>query len=1149
MLRPALLAVLVGLSLTALAQDPGSTVSSTSTNYVRPLITQPVDETRVTTLKGNTHRLARPQFDIGGAPANLPMDRMLLVLKRTPEQQSALTKLLDDQQDVNSPNYHKWLTPDEFGKTFGPSDQDVQAVTSWLQSQGFLVDRVSRGKTHIEFSGDAAHVQQAFHTPIHKYAIGGVEHWANANDPQIPAALVPAVAGVASLHNFHSRPQHVISPNKATITYVNSKPQVNFSGGVHALGPADFATIYNLNPLYQAGINGTNIAIALVGRSDISTTDILDFESIFGLPFSFPNMIVNGPDPGDVPGDDVEATLDVTWSLAVARASNITLVVSASTNTTDGVELSKLYVVDNNMANVMSESFGICEAALTSSDLASIASLNEQAAAQGITHVVSTGDTGSAGCDNLGETVATGPVSVNALASTPFTVAVGGTLFNDTASPSTYWNSTNNSTTLASVKSYIPEKVWNETCTTTCTPNDAPLAAGGGGASKVNGSVIFAKPAWQSGVSGIPNDGARDLPDVSLTAAIHDGYVLCFAGSCSQGSAFIIGGTSASAPAFAGMMALVDQKMAQVNPSQGARQGQANFVLYKLAAKETFSSCNASSKPAAACIFNDVTSGNNCVPGVPGYGPSCTTYAAKTGFDLATGLGSVNATNLVNNWNTVTFRPTLTTLTLNSGNPVNIVHGQPVPVQVTVAPSSGTGTPTGDVSLITNSSVNPAGFALLTLSSGSATSNTNELPGGSYNVTAHYGGDSTFAPSDSVGTAVTVTAEPSTTSLSVLGFDSTGRPIPVSSSPYGQPIYLRADISAQSLTSSTHVFPTGSVSFNDNGGYIEIDAVNASGNSETARGLFTLPAGTNSITAAYSGDPSFAPSASTTSSLTVTQAATATAITASATTVALGSNADLTAMINTTSAGFIPTGTVTFTSGGTPIGTAPALVSISGAGNLQTGQFVAAQSIARFSTSQLPLGQNTVMAQYPGDNNYSGSTSAPMVVNVVPDFSLPATLSAVTIAAGQSGTTTLTVTGKISYNGTINFTAASCSGLPSLATCSFSPASVTGSGKTTITVSTTAPHSAALQHFGVFASGGGLLAGVVFLGLPSLRRSRRFLGLLALACLATAVACGGGGGGGSRPPIPGTPPGTYNVAVSATSAGLTHKTSFTLTVQ
>jgi Pro-kumamolisin, activation domain/Bacterial Ig-like domain (group 3) len=1151
MQRPALLAVLVGLALTALAQDQATIASSTSSNYVRALITQPVDETRVTTLKGNTHPLARPQFDVGGAPGNLPLDRMLLVLKRTPEQQAALTKLLDDQQDVNSPNYHKWLTPDEFGREFGPADQDIQTVTSWLHSHGFRVDHVSRGRTVIEFSGDAGQVQQAFGTAIHKYAIRGEEHWANAADPTIPAALVPAVAGIATLHNFHSKPQHVISPNKATITYVNSKPQMNFSGGVHALGPADYATIYNLNPLYQAGINGSGISIAVVARSDINAFDLFDFQSTFDLqgtaPLNSPITVWSGPDPGDVPGDDLEATLDVSWSMAVARNANITLVVAASTNTTDGVDLSKLHIVENNLADVMTESFGTCEAAHTSAELAAISFVNEQAAAQGITHLVSTGDTGSAGCDNLSETVASGPVSVNALASTPFTVAVGGTLFNDTASPSTYWNSTNNSTTLASVKSYIPEKVWNETCTTTCTPNDAPLAAGGGGASIVSHSVVFAKPSWQSGVSGIPNDGARDVPDVSLTAAIHDGYVVCFAGSCSQGSAFIVGGTSASAPAFAGMIALVDQKMAQINPSQGARQGQANYVLYKLAAKETFSSCNASSKPAAACIFNDVTGGNNCVPGLPGYGPSCTTYAAKTGFDMATGLGSVNATNLVNNWNTVTFRPTLTTLTLNSGNPVSITHGQAVPVQVTVAPGSGTGTPTGDVSLVTNLINGLAGFALFTLNTGSVTSNTSALPGGSYQVTAHYAGDGTFAPSDSSPSLVTVTPEASTTTLAIFGFDQAGHMFPFNSASYGSPAYLRADVAGQSGNGT----PTGDVFFNDGVNFGMLNTLNSQGNTETANGVFNIAPGTHAMVAHYLGDQSFSGSTSSPSiNIAITPGPTTTSVVSSANTLGFGSNVDLTATISTSSAGNPVSNNVTFLTGGTQVGSSPAILSRAGIGNLQSGQFQTTQSTATFSTSQLPLGQNTITALYAGDSNYLGSTSAPVVVNVVPDFSLPATLSPISIAApGQSGTTTLTITGKTSYNGTLNFTAASCSGLPSLATCSFSPTSVKGSGKTTITVSTTAPHSASLQHFGLWTSGGGLLAGVFFFGLPLHFPRRRLFGLLAMACLATAVGCGGGGGGGSSPPIPGTPAGTYNVTISATSSGLTHTTSFTLTVQ
>ena len=182
--------------------------------YVRPMVNTPVDERQRIRLKGNTHPLARPQFDVAAAPADLPMDRMLLVLKRSPEQRAALRKLLDDQQDKLSSNYHKWLTPEQFGQQFGPADADMQAVTSWLRVHGFQVAPVGKGRTMIEFSGNAAQVQEAFHTAIHKYSTNGEVHWANVNDPEIPAALAPVIAGVNTLHNFYAKPQIVISDQR-----------------------------------------------------------------------------------------------------------------------------------------------------------------------------------------------------------------------------------------------------------------------------------------------------------------------------------------------------------------------------------------------------------------------------------------------------------------------------------------------------------------------------------------------------------------------------------------------------------------------------------------------------------------------------------------------------------------------------------------------------------------------------------------------------------------------------------------------------------------------------------------------------------------------------------------------------------------------
>jgi len=361
-----------------------------------------------------------------------------------------------------------------------------------------------------------------FGTPIRKYEVAGQEHWANANDPSVPAALAPVVAGVLTLHNFYKQPQVHIAEGQLPAKAVQQKhPEFTSTTGSHALAPADYYTIYNFNPL---GSGLTHIAIT--GRSNIDGQDPLYFHYWLYDQATNWNVYVYGPDPGILGGgEEVEADLDITWASAVAPSDWVTLVVSQSTATTDGVDLSEQYIVDNNYADVMSESFGDCEANFTSAQEAGVLSLAQQAAAQGITYVVASGDSGSAGCDDPNtQKTATHGLSVNMLASTPYTVAVGGTVFNENGHDSTYWNSSNANPTEESAISYIPEDVWNDSCVTCTSPN---IWAGGGGA-----STFFAKPSWQSGVTGIPNDGKRDLPDVSLTAAAHDPYLICLEGSC-----------------------------------------------------------------------------------------------------------------------------------------------------------------------------------------------------------------------------------------------------------------------------------------------------------------------------------------------------------------------------------------------------------------------------------------------------------------------------------------------------------------------------------------------------------------------------------------------------------------------------------------
>ncbi|HEX4750248.1 MAG TPA: RICIN domain-containing protein [Bryobacteraceae bacterium] len=655
-------------------------------------ITRAVNAGELQRLTRNVHPLARAQFDRGRAPADLAMDRMLMVLSGSAEQQAELTSLLDAQQNPASPQYRQWLTPEEYGARFGPADADIQTITTWLGQQGFTVNRVSKGKTIVEFSGTAGQVQQAFHTEIHKYVVNGEEHWANASDPQIPAALAPVVVGVATMHNFLKKSLLTGSAQKFEATLdANGKPQFTSSTGTHALSPGDYWKIYNVQRP-SASLGST---LAIVARSKINISDVQYFEQYFLNGSLVPNIVVNGPDPGDLGGgEEGEAVLDTSWAAATAFGSNIELIVSKTTNTTDGVDLSEEYIIDKNQATVMSESFGSCEANYTQAQAAFYSSLAQQAAAQGITYVVAAGDSGSSGCDLGSDTLSDGQLSVNLLAANPYVTAVGGTEFNENGNDAAYWASSNSSTTYAnyiSALSYIPEIAWNESCTSTgganpCSSGTSPgLWAGGGGASQFN-----SKPSWQNGVPGIPNDGARDLPDISLTAAGHDPYLLCLDGSCTPNSLGRISfygyaGTSAATPSFAGFIASINQQIR-------GRLGNINPFLYATAAKESVGSCNGSNNatpPAGNCVFNDVTVGNNSVPGEPGYNTVSGTYQTGVGYDLATGLGSVNEGNLAASISLPGGTPalTLSTRSLAFGN-VNL--GSSETLQATVT-NTGTG--------------------------------------------------------------------------------------------------------------------------------------------------------------------------------------------------------------------------------------------------------------------------------------------------------------------------------------------------------------------------------------------------------------------------------------------------------------------------
>jgi subtilase family serine protease len=553
---------------------------------------------------GNVHPLTASARPLGPVTAQAPMDRMILALRMAPEASARLEQRLAGLQDPDAPGYHQWLTPEQFGAEFGPSPAALARVTDWLQDGGFTVDEVAAGRMAITFSGTVAAVERAFRTPILKFELDGKVHQANLENPSIPAALADVVEGVVSLHDFPYR-----AMNRG---FTPIHPGVSAEGDDHTLTPGDFATIYNVKPLYRHGLDGTGVAIAVVGRTHIPLSDPRAFRKACGLPARDPEIILNGPDPGDQGGnEDGEADLDAEWSGAVARNATVKFVVSASTKATDGVNLSAQYIVDHNLAPIMTTSFGECETQLGGTQVAFFKNLWAQAAAQGITSFVASGDSGPAGCEGGNDALGSGQ-AVSGLASTLCDVAVGGSQFNEGSG--VYW-SAQTKPDGSSALGYIPEVAWNESGSA---PGGSGLWATGGGPSR-----IYPRPVWQCAKGVSSQEKHRTLPDVSLTAAGHDGYLIQ-----SGGWAQTVGGTSCSCPAWASLMALVVQKT-------GERQGNANVALYRLGRAQYLGT--------GPQVFHDILSGDSSVPGTQGY--PCT-----PGYDQATGLGSVDAQALVQAW-------------------------------------------------------------------------------------------------------------------------------------------------------------------------------------------------------------------------------------------------------------------------------------------------------------------------------------------------------------------------------------------------------------------------------------------------------------------------------------------------------------------
>jgi len=687
-------------------------------------IAAPIDARRTVVLGGNLHPNALPRFDRGPVEPALHIGYITLMLKKSDAQQAALDRFLEELRNPASPNYHGWLTPEQYADRFGLSRNDLDKISAWLQSEGFTVEYTARGRNWLAFSGTAGQVRATFHTEIHRYRVDGETHFAAAAEPSVPTSLEPVVAGFLGLDDFNPKaPRH-------------PSPAFTSSSGTHYLVPDDLATIYDIGRLYQGGIDGTGQSIVVVGQSAIDPADITGFRTRYNLP-SLNLQVIRNPNSSDPGTTDslVEADIDLEWAGAVARNATLIYVYGTSASA------AAFYSIDQNLAPVVTESFGNCEA-LRTSQMSSYRTEAQKASALGITWLASTGDTGAADCDYDGNLAIQG-LAVNFPASIPEVTAVGGTEFNEAGGR--YWNSTNGPNG-GSALSYIPEMAWNDSAASVAAGKG--LAAAGGGA-----SIFYPKPAWQTGL-GVPSDGARDLPDVSLSASNwNDPYEVVTGGQLAR-----YGGTSVSAPAFAGIVALLNNYLVANNLQSKPGVGNINPTLYRLAV----------SAPSA---FHDTTVGNNIVPCGQGT-PNCTAgqlgYSAGVGYDLATGLGSVDAYNLVTAWPTT---PAIGTTTSVTANPTGILTTGSTTLTATVTAGSGSATPTGSVSFAVGGTV----LGTVDLSGFGATATASlqvygtQLTVGSNSLTASYGGAPGFGASSAFATVILgVPTVPSTVVPSVV---------------------------------------------------------------------------------------------------------------------------------------------------------------------------------------------------------------------------------------------------------------------------------------------------------------------------------------------------------------------------------------------
>jgi hypothetical protein len=751
---------------------------------LRPRITAPIENSSRVLLTGSRPPRANPADDIGAVPATMKLEGMSIVFSRTPAQQATLDNLVAAQQNPTSPLYHQWLSPEQFAARFGVADADIAAVESWLQSQGFSIDSVSRSRNSIFFSGNAGLVASAFGAPLHYFrgqAIGNqpaATHFAPSTDLSIPAALSSSVLAVTNLSSFRPHSQLKLSGQLG--------PQPQFTSGQsgnHFLTPGDMATIYDITPAYNSGLTGANQSIVIIGQTSVSLTDISNFQTAVGITGKapIPVLVPSSGTAAFVAGDESESDLDLEYSSTIARGAQIYFVYTGNSTNYNAFD-SLQYAVNERLAPIISSSYGACETSLGQSNFNALEAILSQAATQGQTVVSSAGDNGSTDChgDKTLTAAQQDALSVDYPASSQYVTGMGGTEFAnaDVASGNnTYFTAAPNSSTdvVSSAKSYIPEMVWNDDAAFVAAGSTKPLSAGGGGI-----SVFTKQPTWQTGsIGGVAfpttGNGMRLVPDISLTASPGNApFAYCTSditawataangvtkppyqtASCNSGlrdsnSGYLTlaGGTSFDAPIFAGLVAIINQSQ------NSTGEGVINPILYSLATTSAYSTA-----------FHDITSGGNqCLAGVTdcGTGSQTSVYAAATGYDAASGLGSIDFDKLLTAWPNYAAASAVpsstTTLTAASTTPAASATDM---VTITVAAlNTSAMTPTGTVSLV----VDGGAATSLTLTAGVVTYSFTSPTPGTHVLVATYSHDANFGASSG------------TLTLSIPGATTTGGP-------------------------------------------------------------------------------------------------------------------------------------------------------------------------------------------------------------------------------------------------------------------------------------------------------------------------------------------------------------------------------------